>query len=652
MFFPYFLTQTIAIMRPQTTPFFSGSFAYFNLRYRRAFFVTLLLGALVSTGCLLAVAQPMDVALEESYSTVLAPCSDPTISFFIEKDLSTGCPAVRVGLRSSEPGKVLRLRRMEFDLSFAMSADIPFAKVVFQNWPDLPCATVGCAGGGECWRFDAATRRFSFCFSGADAVEFALDAEPRILLVFKAFPRCLLRPGLLRIETDLELDSGQIETCTPPLASNEMFRVCANDLRVRLTTLRGGTLSDAYLQVASTNPCVNACVADSIPVEQGFCDVCPECDWIRIRPFKNDDHANGVGTYDIVLLNRHITGQKPLKSLYHLMAADINGDYVINGADIVALRSLILGMSTALPQESWRFVDPANIVYYPLNPLLSQLPDHIISPNPPVNPPIFMAIKIGDVSGNAVVHLTDDPADDRSDKRLELPVSIGYAEASYRKGQIFSVPVTYQGDRPLLAYQMALRFDAQRMALKGMFAGDLPGYDDSNFGLTRAHEGEIRTFWIAPGDKAAAAFSLATPVLFYLTFEALTDMAASEGWIGLSHDLACRLWDDQEEEYEMTLTAPRERTEEGIAASALQVAVRPNPVASDAQVALRVPDAMDIQLAVWSADGRLVLERRWSSLAAGEHVLHLPETARLPTGIYAIEVVGSRERCIERFLKH
>lgn len=637
-------------MRPQATSSFSGFWASVGLRRYQAVFTVLLLGVLLNTRYVAVWAQPMDAVLD-SYSTALAPCSDPTISFFIEKDLSTGCPAVRVGLRSSEAGKVLRIRRLEFDLSFAMSADIPFAEAVFQNWPDILCATAGCTGGGECWQFDAATRRFSLCFSGADAVEFALDAEPRILLVFKASPLCLLRPGLVRIETDLELDSGQIETCVPPLASIKMFQVCASELRARLTTLRGGTLSNAYLQVSAADNCTNPCAVDSIAAEQGFCEVCPSCPRIRIRPFKNDDHVNGVNTYDLVLIQRHIIGEKPLKSLYHLLAADVNRDYVINSADIVALRSLILGMSTVFPQESWRFVDPANVVLHPINPLFSQLPDYIISTNPPAEPLTFVAIKIGDVNGNAVVNLTNDAADDRFDERLKLPVSVGYAEASYRKGQVFSVPVTYRGDRPLLAYQMALRFDAQRVVLKGTFAGDLPGYNSNNFGLTRAHEGEIRTLWMAPDDKAVA-FSQATPVLFYLTFEALADIATSDDvWLTLNDDAGCRLWDDEEEEYALMLTAPRERLE-AVAASALEVAVRPNPVVSGGYVVLRLPDAMDIQITVWSADGRLALERRWAALAAGEHVLHLPETATLPAGTYAIEVKGSRERCIERFLKH
>ncbi|MCS7036219.1 MAG: hypothetical protein RMJ33_06810 [Saprospiraceae bacterium] len=637
-------------MRLLVTSFLSGFFPRPDLSGRKAVFAYLLLGALVSVGYWPAVGQPIDGVLE-TYGAALTPCSDPTISFFMEKDLSQGCPAVRVGLRSSASGKVLRVRKLTFELSFAMSAGLPPADVAFQGWPDVPCVVAGCADGGQCWRWDAATHRFIYCFSSASAVDFALDAEPRVLLLFKDSRNCVFRPGLLRIEMDLELDNGQVETCTPPLASTGMFQVCASDLRVRLVTPRGAALSSAYLRISSAKDCVNACILDSIPAEQGFCDVCSGCGFIRVRPFKNEDPGNGVGTYDIVLIQRHISGEKPLKSLYHLMAADVNRDYAINGADIVALRSLILGMPTTPPVESWRFVDPENIVLYPINPLLSQLPDHIISPNPPAKNLTFVAIKVGDVSGNAVLHgLTDGLVEERSDKRPALPVSVGYAGVAYRKGQIFSVPVTYQGDRPLLAHQMALRFDPQRVAFKGTFAGNLPGYDSDNFGLIRAHEGEIRALWIAPDNKAVV-LSQTSPVLFYLTFEALTDIAASEAWIALNHDLPCRLWDDQDEEYAMTLTAPRERIEEA-AARALEAAVWPSPASSGAYVSLRLPASAGIQLTVRSADGRLILERRWALLAAGEHVFHLPETATLPAGMYVVEVSGGRERCVARFVKH
>ncbi len=72
----------------------------------------------------------------------------------------------------------------------------------------------------------------------------------------------------------------------------------------------------------------------------------------------------------------------------------------------------------------------------------------------------------------------------------------------------------------------------------------------------RAHECEIRTLWAAPDDKAVA-FCQAVPVLFYLTFEALTDIAASDdAWLALNDNLAYLLWDDEQEEYAITLTVP------------------------------------------------------------------------------------------------
>ena len=76
-----------------------------------------------------------------------------------------------------------------------------------------------------------------------------------------------------------------------------------------------------------------------------------------VIPSKNGDDSNGVNTIDLIRIQRHILGLNPFTDPYQMIAADINGDGKVNGADLVELRKLILGVYLELPDNtSWRFV--------------------------------------------------------------------------------------------------------------------------------------------------------------------------------------------------------------------------------------------------------------------------------------------------------
>jgi hypothetical protein len=79
-----------------------------------------------------------------------------------------------------------------------------------------------------------------------------------------------------------------------------------------------------------------------------------------VTPTKDNDPLNGVSTFDLVLINKHILGLEPLNTPYKMIAADANNSRSITTFDIVELRKLILGIYTELPNNtSWRFVDKA-----------------------------------------------------------------------------------------------------------------------------------------------------------------------------------------------------------------------------------------------------------------------------------------------------
>ena len=128
---------------------------------------------------------------------------------------------------------------------------------------------------------------------------------------------------------------------------------------------------------------------------------------MTITPSKENDPLNGVSTFDLVLINKHILGQAPLSSPYQFIAADINRSKSVTTFDVVELRKLILGIYTGFPQNtSWRFVDANYQFPNPSNPFQEPFPEKIVVPsmNTHMLSEDFVAVKIGDINGNAVTN--------------------------------------------------------------------------------------------------------------------------------------------------------------------------------------------------------------------------------------------------------
>src|SRR5690625_1944907 len=79
---------------------------------------------------------------------------------------------------------------------------------------------------------------------------------------------------------------------------------------------------------------------------------------VSLVPSKNTGFSNGVTTYDLVLIQRHVLQKELLDSKYKRIAADVNGDGLINAFDVFELRQLVMNPSGQLANNtSWRFFE-------------------------------------------------------------------------------------------------------------------------------------------------------------------------------------------------------------------------------------------------------------------------------------------------------
>ena len=124
-----------------------------------------------------------------------------------------------------------------------------------------------------------------------------------------------------------------------------------------------------------------------------------------ITPSRDSADLNGVSTFDLVLISKHILGLEYFDTPWKIIASDANKSNSVTTFDIVEIRKLILGIFNAFPNNSsWRFFpaffsfsDPTAPFNSPLPPesiLITNLQGNYTGAN-------FKGLKIGDVNNTA-----------------------------------------------------------------------------------------------------------------------------------------------------------------------------------------------------------------------------------------------------------
>ncbi|MFZ1496945.1 MAG: cohesin domain-containing protein, partial [Saprospiraceae bacterium] len=213
-----------------------------------------------------------------------------------------------------------------------------------------------------------------------------------------------------------------------------------------------------------------------------------------VRPEKLMDPLNGVTTFDLVLINKHILGLQLLDSPYKMIAADINKSGSITTFDMVELRKLILQIYSAYPANtSWRFVDASYTFPNPANPFTQTFPEvydinNLTQEGMNMN---FVGVKVGDVNNSAQASNLLGSEDRNANGSLKLQVK----DQTVNAGETFTVNFTAKDFTNIAGYQFTLNFDTRALELADVKAGELAGLTTDNFGFTYAAEGAITTSW-------------------------------------------------------------------------------------------------------------------------------------------------------------
>ncbi|MBK9335875.1 MAG: hypothetical protein IPM98_04565 [Lewinellaceae bacterium] len=248
--------------------------------------------------------------------------------------------------------------------------------------------------------------------------------------------------------------AGNADFCLTYVIVQDNMGACQNNTATvagALTTESSNGLEDASISLTGTVPAVNLTAVTDAAGQFSIPGV-PTPGNYTVTPMKDNDPLNGVSTFDLVLINKHILGLEPLSTPFKMIAADANNSRSITTFDIVELRKLILGIYTELPNNtSWRFVDNGFAFPNQSNPFMTIFPETKQIANLTLDQMVenFVSIKVGDVNGNAVTSsLTS--TEDRTAGTLLFDVQ----DRTVKAGETFTV--NFKATEQVQGYQFTL----------------------------------------------------------------------------------------------------------------------------------------------------------------------------------------------------
>ncbi len=353
-----------------------------------------------------------------------------------------------------------------------------------------------------------------------------------------------------------------------------------------------------------------------------------------VKPTKDLNPLNGVSTFDLVLIQKHILGLKRFESPYHYIAADINQSKTVTAYDMVVLRQLILNIVTEFPNnESWKFVN----MDYPMevpNPLLEGYEEQQQITNIDTDIALeFMAVKIGDVSDNAQPNALVAGEDRSFNGRLDFRVSDQKVEA----GKSYVVDFSLADLNKIEGYQFTLAFDGLTFE---NWEGGLIG--ENYFGYSLAKRGFITTSW----NQAGSTSLVKNEAAFKLRFTANKTGLLSEMLTINSAFTEAEGYDAEQELLDVQLVFE----DKVIGSQVLELQQnRPNPFKEETQINFYLPTASPATLTILDVHGKVVKTIR-GDYEKGDHSIVLNRQDITGSGLFYYQLATAAGKVTKTML--
>ena len=350
-----------------------------------------------------------------------------------------------------------------------------------------------------------------------------------------------------------------------------------------------------------------------------------------ISPEKNINPLNGVTTYDLVLISKHILGTQLFDSPYKIIAADANRSGSLTALDLVQLRSLILNSIDELPNnKSWRFVDAHYEFDNPMQPLLEDFPESMECLNLTESEfgMDFVGIKVGDVNGTASPNnfTTIDTRDEEGEVILQVN------NVLLEKNKVSRIPIFAKNLEEITGFQFTLNFDSEQIELVNIEKNIL---EKENFGLKFQEEGAITCSWIKENQNEISSKN----PLFYLNFRAKSDLfLKNKLWINSKHT-PVEAYNIKNKIYSIDLLF--EKNDVNLFSHSDEVLVfqnQPNPFKTSTEIKFYLPLSTNLELQVLDISGKII-HTYHSHYTKGIHQVDLDLNIFPSPGVYLYRLI-------------
>lgn len=200
---------------------------------------------------------------------------------------------------------------------------------------------------------------------------------------------------------------------------------------------------------------------------------------VTVTPDKTDNPLNGVSTYDLVLITKHILGTQPISNPLLMKAADVNNNGAVATSDVVELRKMILAIQKGFNKnKSWRFYNNNTNEY--LSYLALVKPWEVK----------FTGVKTGDIN------LSANAASPKTTGTLQFDLN----EKTFVAGEEVRATFNAKDIAKMEGYQFTLGYDKDALEVTNIEG------NPENFGMVE--NGVITTSWNGNAQSGDNLFSI------------------------------------------------------------------------------------------------------------------------------------------------
>jgi Cohesin domain/HYR domain/Secretion system C-terminal sorting domain len=356
-----------------------------------------------------------------------------------------------------------------------------------------------------------------------------------------------------------------------------------------------------------------------------------------ITPQKDINHINGISTYDVYLINRHILGLQLLTSPYKIIAADVTKDNKITTADVNELRKLVLAINTNFPTNtSWRFVPKSYVFPTPTNPFAQVFPEVIAQQyNANKNDADFVGVKVGDVNASASASgFTSSEA--RSAKTLSFEV----ANITCNTGENVRIPFTISQLSDAVAAQFTLNFDNTLFDFVSIDKGNIEGIDDASFNFKNLDAGMISAAWFKMNDRKINQ----NDVLFYLNVKVKRNTSMADAITIDSRLINAEVTEKNGEVANIELKFG------GNTASKFEVYQnQPNPFQQTTTIGYQSPEEITTTLRIYDAAGKEIKTMQQTAVK-GYNQFILNKEELNTTGVFIYRIENGKNHAVRKMI--